>query len=72
MVPLINLLWWLVYIVVLVGVFWIIFWAVDNIGQALPANVKTIVKVVISIIGLIILLTMLSGGGTPTPPILLK
>lgn len=64
---LIQLLWILVYIVILVGVVWVVFWAIDNIGAALPANVRMIIKAVISIIGIIVLLTFLTGGGMTLP-----
>ena len=52
---------------ILVGVVWVIFWAIDNIGAPLPAQMKTVVKVVVSIIGLIFLLSMLMGSGVSAP-----
>ncbi len=59
----ISILWILLAIVILVGVFWLVVWVFEQLGLPLPQKALHLALVALVILVLIWLLTALVGGG---------
>ncbi len=64
----ISLLWILLAVVLLVGVFWLVVWVLEQLGLPLPQKALHLALVAIVILVLIWLLSAIFGGGTALHP----
>ena len=65
----ISILWLLVGLCVIVGVYYVVIWVFGQLGIPIPAMAVKIVLIIIGLIGLIYLIRILFGGGAPFPPL---
>jgi hypothetical protein len=63
----INILWFLVFLCILVGIGWVILWVLGQLGIPVPPMVVKIALLIIALLCLIWFLTMLVGGGGMVP-----
>jgi hypothetical protein len=63
----IQILWLLIGVIVLLGVVWLVFYALAIFGMVVPENIKKGVYVVILILIIIAGLTLLAGGSLHAP-----
>ena len=63
----ISLLWILLFVVLIVGVFLAVLWVLRYIGLPIPPEVDKYGMLVIAILALIWLVTAFLGGGTGLP-----
>jgi hypothetical protein len=63
----INVLWFLVFLCILVGIGWVILWVLGQLGIPVPPMVVKIALLIIALLCLIWFLTMLAGGGGMVP-----
>jgi hypothetical protein len=63
----IQILWLLIGVIVLLGVVWLVFYALAIFGMTIPENIKKGVYVVILILIIIAALTLLAGGNLHVP-----
>jgi len=63
----INILWFLVFLCILVGIGWVILWVLGQLGIPVPPMVVKIALLIIALLCLIWFLTMLAGGGGMVP-----
>jgi len=63
----IQILWLLIGVVVLLGVLWLVFYALANFGVVVPENIKRGIYLIVLILIIIAGLTMLAGGGLRVP-----
>ncbi len=64
MIPLaINILWLLIGVLVLLGVLWLVFYALANFGLVIPDNIKNGIYIIVLILIIIAGLSLLLGGG---------
>jgi len=59
----IQILWLLIGILVLLGVLWLVFYALSSFGLEIPENIKRGIYVIILILIIIAALSLLAGGG---------
>jgi hypothetical protein len=63
----INVLWFLVFLCIIVGIGWLIIWVLGQLGIPVPPMVVKIGLLIIGLLCLIWFLTMLVGGGGMMP-----
>ena len=63
----IQILWLLVGIIVLLGVLWLVFYALAIFGVVVPENIKKGIYVIVLILIIIGGLTLLAGGNLRVP-----
>jgi hypothetical protein len=63
----IQILWLLLGVLVLLGVLWLVFYALANFGLIIPQNIKNGVYIIVLILVVIAGLTLLAGGSLHTP-----
>jgi hypothetical protein len=71
LIPLaISILWLLIGVLVLLGVLWLVFYALATFGIEVPENIRRGIYVIVLILIIIAALTLIAGGGgglrTPT------
>jgi hypothetical protein len=59
----ISILWLLIGVLCLLGVVWLVFYALDTFGMVIPENIKRGIYVIILILIVIAGLTLIAGGG---------
>ena len=63
----IQILWLLIGVLVLLGVLWLVFYALESFGLPIPANIKQGIYIIVLILVVIAGLTLLAGGSLHTP-----
>jgi hypothetical protein len=63
----IQILWLLIGVLTLLGVLWLVFYALANFGMVVPEPIKKGIYIVVLILIVIAGLTLLAGGGLHTP-----
>ena len=59
----INVLWFLIALVVLVGIGWVVLWVLGQLGIVVPPMVIKLALIILGLLVLIYFLTMIAGGG---------
>lgn len=59
----ISILWLLIGVIVLLGVLWLVFYALATFGVVVPDNIRNGIYVIVLILIIIAALTLLAGGG---------
>lgn len=59
----ISILWLLIGVIVLLGVLWLVFYALSQFGFVVPEQVRRGVYAIVLILIVIAALTLLAGGG---------
>lgn len=59
----IQILWLLIGVLILLGVVWLVFYALAQFGMSVPDQIRKGIYVVILILIVIAALTLLAGGG---------
>ena len=63
----IQILWLLIGVIVLLGVLWLVFYALGIFGVVVPDNIRNGIYVIVLILIIIAGLTLLAGGGLHAP-----
>jgi hypothetical protein len=63
----IQILWLLIGVLVLLGVLWLVFYALAKFGLVIPDNIKQGIYVIVLILIVIAGLTLLAGGSLHVP-----
>jgi len=63
----IQILWLLIGVLVLLGVLWLVFYALDNFGLVVPPNIRNGIYIIVLILIVIAGLTLLAGGNLHAP-----
>lgn len=63
----IQILYLLIGVIVLLGVLWLVFYALANFGVVVPENIKRGIYIIVLILIIIAGLTLLSGGSLHAP-----
>jgi hypothetical protein len=64
----INILWFLIFLCILVGIGWLVIWVLGQLGIPVPPMVMKIALLVIGLLCLIWFLSMIAGGGGMMTP----
>jgi hypothetical protein len=59
----ISVLWFLIALVVLVGIGWVVLWVLGQLGIVVPPMVIKLALIILGLLVLIYFLTMIAGGG---------
>ena len=59
----IAVLWWLVGVVVIIGVLWVVRWALGLMKVPIPDMAFNAVMIIVVLVSLIFLISILFGGG---------
>jgi len=63
----IQILWLLLGVLVLLGVLWLVFYALANFGMVVPETIKRGIYIIVLILVVIAGLTLLMGGSLHAP-----
>lgn len=63
----ISILWLLLGVIILLGVLWLVFYALNLFGVVIPDTIKKGIYVVVLILIIIAALSMIAGGGARIP-----
>lgn len=64
----INVLWFLIFLCIVIGIGWLILWVIAQLGIPIPPMVVKIALIIVGLLCVIWFLTMISGGGVPSMP----
>lgn len=59
----ISVCWALVSLAIVVGLIWLVLWVLAKLGLAIPANIVTIIWVILVLLAIIFIVTHFFGGG---------
>jgi Na+-driven multidrug efflux pump len=60
----VSILWFLIALVILVGIGWVVIWVLESLGIIIPPMFIRLAMIVLGLLCLIYFLTIVAGGGS--------